>query len=143
MSRAQTERLKAELRDRALQFISTEPRRHTTAEVAAAIHADTRVTTTVLASLQAERLITRSLALDTAWWSPGAHPVPQTVVSHVVEACFQGCLWTPIENAGADPDDGEAAYRHWLNARGSLDVRLLKRTAVITTEVVSSGRQEL
>jgi hypothetical protein len=69
-------------------------------------------------------------------------PASETVTYHVVEARLDDQSWVPAETTDHNADDAEAAYQHWLDARGSLEVRLVKRTAVITSEVISSGRQE-
>jgi hypothetical protein len=68
-------------------------------------------------------------------------PVTQTVVNYVVEGRGGDADWVTLDLVDDIPEKGEATYRHWLSGRGSLELRLVKRTAVITDVVLETGCQ--
>jgi hypothetical protein len=68
--------------------------------------------------------------------------VSETVVNYVVEARVPGKPWLTMqlipENAGKP--FAHKAYENWLASPGHLEYRLLRRTAVVTDEVLVEGR---
>ena len=64
-----------------------------------------------------------------------------TVTDYVIEIRAAGRPWTRVPGGGTE-EAARRDYRTWLGtpaiAGGRTDVRLLKRTAVVTDEVLSS-----
>lgn len=62
-----------------------------------------------------------------------------TVVNYIVEGHVPGKGDITFEISDTEPE-GREAYRMWCRARGDqLKFRLVKRTAVITDEVLEAG----
>lgn len=66
-----------------------------------------------------------------------------TEVNWVVEASAHSRPWITMTNAGDKEELGRLSYQAWLDSRaaagGSARYRLVKRTAVITDEVVEES----
>ncbi len=61
------------------------------------------------------------------------------LVNYVVEVCATGKPWLGMYNG---PEViARQQYETWLRTRGHLHVRLLRRVAVVTDEVLTEGRQ--
>lgn len=65
-------------------------------------------------------------------------------VSWVVEALRPGTVsWTAMTNAGDNEELGRALFTDWLKSKArsasAVQYRLVKRTAVITDEVIREG----
>ena len=69
-----------------------------------------------------------------------------TVTSYVVLGRVPGRAWLElgsVTEAVDEPEDAaNAVYKSWLTSRGHLDIQLVRRTAVITDEVLIQGTQE-
>lgn len=65
-----------------------------------------------------------------------------TVTDYAVEVRVPGRDWTRVPGNGASEATARRDYRVWLGSSGhvsgSLAVRLIKRTAVITDEIIES-----
>jgi hypothetical protein len=66
--------------------------------------------------------------------------LPEPVINFVIEARKPGRGWITMTNAGADEVAGRGAYSDWVLSKyatgSSTEYRLVKRTAVITDEVL-------
>lgn len=72
--------------------------------------------------------------------APAATRTTETVINYVVEVRVPGKPWL-TQYAGEYEQAGRQNYDQWRKGRGSLEVRLIKRTAAITDEVLKKGVQ--
>jgi hypothetical protein len=71
---------------------------------------------------------------------------PEPVVNYVIEARRGDRPWIIMSNTGDNEELGRAAYDDWLAAKqhagsSTLRYRLVRRTAVITDEIVEQEEQ--
>jgi hypothetical protein len=69
------------------------------------------------------------------------NPPEYAIVNYVIEGCPDGRPWITLQLPGDDQGIARQAYENWLAGDGSLNLRLVQRTAVITDVVVCAGRQ--
>ena len=70
----------------------------------------------------------------------------ETVTNYAVLGRVPGKPWLELGHVVIDavdePEDAaNALYKSWLSARGHLEIKLVKRTAVITDEIITQGTQ--
>jgi hypothetical protein len=73
--------------------------------------------------------------------------VAETVVNYVVESRKGDRPWQTMWNTAGDEEAGRAAYNSFLASKRvkgfALDYRLVRRTAVITDEVLETSEPEI
>lgn len=76
-------------------------------------------------------------------------PAAEIHVNYVVEARKGSRPWLAMSNAGGDENAGRTAYGSWLGSKratggttgGTMEYRLVRRTAVITDEILEEVKE--